>query len=152
MLRRLLPLLSATLLVSLVAGCEKRATLEDYNTRVLTLPDGHKIRAEIMIHPEDVMRGMMFRDSLPEDRGMLFLHGEPGNYTYWMYQVKIPLDIIWMDQSGRIVEMSPNTPPCETKASECPNYGGTKEASIVLELAAGMIEKHNLRVGMRIRQ
>jgi uncharacterized membrane protein (UPF0127 family) len=152
MASRLLPILSLAFL-SLFLGCEDRTTLDEFNTRVVTLPDGYKIRAEIMVRPEDVMRGMMFRDSLPPDRGMLFLHGEPGNYPYWMYQVEIPLDIIWMDLTGRIVEMSPNTPPCGAeKASECPNYGGTKVSSIVLEVAAGTIERHNLRVGQRIRQ
>jgi uncharacterized membrane protein (UPF0127 family) len=131
------------------AGCSEQrpVTLEEFGTRVVTLPDGQRIRAEVMMRPEDMMRGMMFRDSLAPNRGMLFIHDRPGEYTYWMYQVRIPLDIIWMDKNRRIVEMSPNTPPCKTKASQCPSYGGHKEAMMVLELAAGSIEKHHLRVG-----
>lgn len=141
---------STCLLVLLLAllGCgDKPVTLEEYQTQVVTLPDGTKIRAEVMTHPTDMMRGMMFRDSLPADRGMLFIHGSLGPYPYWMYQVRIPLDIIWMDMNRRIVEISPNTPPCQKKATECPNYGGHEKALFVLELAGGMAAKHNLRVG-----
>ncbi len=147
-------LLWFTLVLSLaiLAGCgEETVTMDTFNTRVVTLPDGFKIRAEVMVKPEDMMRGMMFRDSLAEDHGMLFLHGEPGKYPYWMYQVRIPLDIIWMDRNGRIVEMSPNTPPCKTNANACPNYGGNETALMVLELAAGSIEKHKLHLGARLR-
>ena len=134
------------------AGCgQKAVTLEEYNTRLITLPDAYQVRAEVMTHPQDVMRGMMFRDELAPDRGMLFIHGEPGQYGYWMYQVRIPLDIIWLNGNRRIVEMSPNTPPCETKASQCPTYGGNENALYVLELAAGSIEKHGLRVGAALR-
>jgi uncharacterized membrane protein (UPF0127 family) len=82
---------------------------------------------------------------------MMFLHKPPGKYAYWMYQVKIPLDIIWMDDQGNIVEISPNTPPCPySTASQCPVYGGSKTAQVVLELAAGMAAKYGLATGMRV--
>ncbi len=153
MTRRPLLLFAALIGWLAMAGCSdtKSVTREDYNTRSITLPDGFQIRAEVMTLPQDMMRGMMFRKSLADDRGMLFIHGTPGKYSYWMYQVEIPLDIIWMDSNGRVVEMSPNTPPCRTVASECPRYGGTAQALYVLELAAGGIERHHLQVGSRIR-
>lgn len=94
-----------------------------------------------------MMRGMMFRDSIAPDRGMLFVHGSPGKYPYWMYQVRIPLDIIWMDLSHRIVEISADTPPCKTQAAACPHYGGNEEAVFVLELGGGMAARYGLRVG-----
>lgn len=151
----LLRIVSSTvvLLGFLQTGCgPEPVKLEDFNTRVVTLPNGFKVRAEVMTHPQDMMRGMMFRNSLEEGRGMLFLHAEPGLYPYWMYQVRIPLDILWLDRDGRIVEVAPDTPPCPSKsAMECPNYGGTKEALTILELPAGSIAKHGLRVGDRLR-
>jgi hypothetical protein len=65
-----------------------------------------------------------------------------------MYQVRVPLDIIWMDSNKRIVEMSLDTPPCPSaSARECPNYGGNENAQFVLELAGGVGRKHNLRAG-----
>ncbi len=132
-------------------GCgEKATTLDEYYTRVVTLPGGQKIRAEVVVHQTDMARGMMFRDSLEPGRGMLFMHARPGNHTYWMYQVKIPLDIIWMDSERTIVEISPDTPPCRTKASECPHYGGTAVSQYVLELAGGSAAKYGLRIGDRL--
>ena len=133
-----------------LASCRRATTLEEFLTREITLSDGFKLRAEVMTRPEDMMRGMMFRDEFPEGRGMLFIHGEPGRFSYWMYQVRIPLDILWLDAGRRIVEVSATTPPCKTVASQCPKYGGHENALVVLELPAGSIEKHNLRVGNTI--
>jgi len=134
-------------LVSLAACGPNAVTVEEFNTREVRLPDGARIRAEVMMHRDDVMRGMMFRDSLAADRGMLFIHGSPGRYPYWMYQVRIPLDILWLDEARRIVEMSPDTPPCRTGPKECPSYGGKQTALMVLELAGGSIGRHQLKLG-----
>ena len=63
-----------------------------------------------------------------------------------MYQVRIPLDIIWMDRYRAIVEIAANAPPCKTVASQCPHYGGNSErAQYVLELAGGMAAKYGLK-------
>ena len=134
------------------SGCgEKTASnLDALRLRAITLPGGQEILAEVMLHPMDQARGMMFRDSLEPRRGMLFIHDRPGHYTYWMYQVRIPLDILWLDSSKRIVEISANTPPCRTQASECPHYGGRERAQYVLELAGGMAEKYGLKTGQTL--
>lgn len=123
------------------------ASLEDLQTRTVRLPGGREIRAEVMMNPVDMQRGMMYRDSLPPDRGMLFIHTQPGLFSYWMYNVKIPLDIIWMDANGRVVEIVPQAPPCTTRASECPHYGGTKQSQYVLELAGGEASRNGIQVG-----
>lgn len=117
------------------------------HTTVVRLPDGREIRAEVVTAAADMMRGLMFRDSLGPDRGMLFVYGKPGTYQFWMYQVRIPLDIIWMDRNHKIVEIAANVPPCRTPASECPQYGGHTEAQYILELAGGVAAKHGLRAG-----
>lgn len=143
-------MLSRFLLASIfslaLAGCSRQAP-QPPGLLPVTLPGGQTIYAEVMTRPEDMMRGMMFRDSLPPDRGMLFAHPAPGRYPYWMFQCLIPLDIIWLDSSRRIVEISPDTPPCRGEASSCPTYGGNYDAQYVLELAGGMARKYNLKVG-----
>ena len=132
----------------IAVGCGPQSNTEvEFGTQMVTFPNGQKVRAEVLFKPQDMMRGMMFRDSLPRDRGMLFVHSKAGNYPYWMFQVKIPLDIIWMDINRRIVEISENTPPCQTKASECPSYGGKNLARFVLELGGGEARRHGLRAG-----
>ena len=130
--------------------------VEDYNSRAVTLPDGTIVKAEVMMNKADMARGMMFRDTLPEGRGMLFIHGAPERYPYWMYQVKIPLDIVWMDRQKRVVEVVENAPPCRGKASECQTpgagtYGGTEVATFVLELPGGYARKHGIVKGEFLR-
>ena len=133
----------------LLVGCgEKASTAEDYYTTLIKLPDGTTIQAEQMRTPSEMLRGMMFRDSLKPDHGMLFTHGGPGRYSYWMFQVKIPLDIVWLDAGGHIVEISAPTPPCkDSVASKCPHFGGNVDALYVAEFAAGIVEKHHLGIG-----
>lgn len=140
--------------LSLLAGCvdqNKTATLEDFYTREVKLPDGARFRAEVVTSKFDMSRGMMFRDSLAPDRGMLFIHGEPGKYPYWMYQVRIPLDLIWMDQNRLVTEIVPNVEPCKSESAvKCPQIGGNRRALFVLELNAGMAGKHKLKLGDRL--
>ncbi|MBL8239274.1 MAG: DUF192 domain-containing protein [Bryobacterales bacterium] len=140
--------------LTLLAGCvnqNKTATLEDLYTRDVKLPDGSKFRAEVVTSKFDMSRGMMFRDKLDSDRGMLFIHGEPGLFPYWMYQVRIPLDLIWMDQNRLITQIVPNAEPCKSEsAAKCPQYGGSRRSLFVLELNAGMAEKHKLKLGDRL--
>jgi uncharacterized membrane protein (UPF0127 family) len=148
-MRRILP---AAGLAFIVMGCGREAaTLEDYQARVVAFPNGKQVRAESMLTDADRSRGMMFRDSIAPDRGMLFFHSASGKYKYWMHQVRIPLDIVWMDRDRRIVEISADTPPCITEAGECPNYGGNYDALYVLELGGGMAAKYGLKVGDSLR-
>lgn len=109
------------------------------------------VKAEVAMQRIDMAKGMMFRESLPEGRGMLFVHPKPDKYSYWMFEVKMPLDIIWMDRSGRVVEMSENTPPCTTPSSQCSTFGGGVESSVVLELPAGYGRRHGVQLGSMIR-
>jgi uncharacterized membrane protein (UPF0127 family) len=144
-------LILLTFLTSVLAsvGCGPKATSADefYSTPI-KLPDGSVILAEQMRTPQEMMRGMMFRDELKPDRGMLFSHGSAGKFPYWMYQVRIPLDIIWVDERRRIVEISADTPPCSAgPASKCPQYGGHADALFVVELASGVAAKHGLKLG-----
>lgn len=135
-----------------LAGCgTKPVTEEDFGTQMVGLPNGRQVRVEVMVSQADLMRGMMFRDSLPSGRGMLFIHGRPGRVSYWMYNVRIPLDIIWMDSNRTIVEISADTPPCKTAAASCPSYGGHFPAQYVLELAGGMAAKYGLKTGDTLR-
>ena len=142
-----LPVLAAAFL--LVSACGPKATGEgELNTTEITFPNGRTVLAETMRQQVDQMRGMMFRDSLAKDRGMLFVHPSEMNVPYWMYQVRIPLDIIWMDHQRRIVEISANTPACTAKSShDCPSYGGNEKARYVLELAGGGAALYGLKVG-----
>ncbi|MGD0002213.1 MAG: DUF192 domain-containing protein [Bryobacteraceae bacterium] len=126
-------------------------SLKALNRREVKLPDGQIIQAETALGPEEMQRGLMFRESLAPDRGMLFVHNAEGQYPYWMYQCKISLDMIWMDRQRRIVEIAEQVPPCPPGPQEqCPNYGGHEPAMFVLELAAGEAARHGLKNGQVI--
>ncbi len=71
------------LAAAVLGGCgEKPLSVSDLNTRTLILPGGARIQAEVKLTAPEMARGMMFRDSLPKDRGMLFIHNPPGQYAY----------------------------------------------------------------------
>ena len=138
-------------LIAALAGCRSAAVVGDsLSTREVRLPNGVKIFTEIKATQEDRAQGMMFRDSLAADRGMLFVHERPGRYGYWMFNCRIPLDIIWLDSTKAVVELSPDTPPCKTDAAQCPSYGGTQTSQFIVELQTGSIARHGLKVGDKI--
>ncbi|MGC2163218.1 MAG: DUF192 domain-containing protein [Silvibacterium sp.] len=116
------------------------------NTLVM-LPDGSTVHVELATTNAEREYGLMERTSLPQGRGMLFIHDQPGRYPYWMYHCKIGLDIVWMDTAHKIVEMSADTPPCKGKASTCPSYGGREISLYVLELPVGSIKAHHMALG-----
>lgn len=126
-----------------------KAAPREANTLVM-LPDGSTVHVELAKTETEREYGLMERTSLPQGRGMLFIHDEPGKYGYWMYHCKIGLDIIWMDGDHRIVEMSPNTPPCKGLAKTCPSFGGKETSVYVLELPVGSIKAHQLAVGQTV--
>jgi len=117
---------------------------------LVMLPDGSTVHVELATTEAEKAYGLMGRTKLPEGRGMLFINREDAQVGYWMYHCKIALDIIWIAADHRIVEMSPNTPPCLGKSSTCPTYGGHEPYRYALELPAGDISRHHLQVGETI--
>lgn len=130
-----------------LTGCAKEDPSTNINLTPVKFPNGTQVIAESLHGDFEMARGMMFRTSLPADRGMLFVHPKEDKYQYWMFQTKIPLDIIWMDREHKIVEISPNTPPCAGAAADCPKYGGNQPSNFVLEVNAGVAAKNNLKPG-----
>ena len=91
----------------------------------------------------------MYRENVPDRTGMLFLFAEATPHHFWMKNTMIPLDIIWLDDTGRVLFVSANTPPC--KADPCATYGTDTPVRRVLEIAAGMAKKEGVTVGSQIR-
>ena len=113
------------------------------------LPSGARYRVEMARTPEEQAQGLMFRESLAPQAGMLFPFPEPGVHKFWMKNTMIPLDIIWIDSEGKVVFVSSDTPPC--RSDPCPNYGPETPAATVLEIAGGMAKKEKVEVGSAIR-
>ncbi len=133
-------LAAATLTVLTHAQAEQSGPHAD-----VALPDRTIIRAEIAATEPERERGLMFRESLGQNAGMLFVFDEPGLHAFWMKNTLIPLDMLWLDLGGRIVSIAESAQPCKTP--ECPTYPPHAPASYVLEVNAGFTRKHQLRVG-----
>jgi uncharacterized membrane protein (UPF0127 family) len=125
------------------------AAVSDTNGARITLPDKAVIAVEVASDDATREQGLMYRDHLAADRGMVFLFAQAGEYPFWMKNTLIPLDMIWMDAQHRIVHIARDVPPC--KADPCPNYPPNAQASSVLELAAGVAAKHHLANGDVLR-
>jgi uncharacterized membrane protein (UPF0127 family) len=119
------------------------------NASRIILPDNSIITVEVASDDPTREQGLMYRDALAENRGMVFLFLQAGEYPFWMKNTLIPLDMIWMDSQHRIVHIAHDVPPC--KADPCPNYPPNAQASSVLELAAGVAAKHHLANGNVLR-
>jgi uncharacterized membrane protein (UPF0127 family) len=109
------------------------------------LPSGARYPLEIVATPEFRAQGLMFRESLAERHGMLFLFPRPSVESFWMKNCNFPIDIVWMDESRKVTFVSANTPPCA--ADPCPTYGPKAAALFVLEIPAGAAAKEKIAVG-----
>ena len=97
---------------------------------------GKTFRVEIADTQEKQALGLMFRDSMPRDEGMIFIFPNEAPRSFWMKNTRIPLDIMYFDKDLKLVSISADTPPC--RVSRCPSYPSSKPAMYVLELNAGM--------------
>lgn len=98
---------------------------------------------------EERQQGLMFRRELPQDQGMLFVQ-PPGPAAFWMKNTYIPLDLLYFDADGRLLQIRANTPPCTTP--NCPIYpSAATTVRYVLEINAGEAVRRGIQVGDRLR-
>ena len=116
---------------------------------VLT-PHGFTIYCEIANTPAARSIGLMYRTHMAPDRGMLFLFPEADHWTFWMKNTKMPLDILWLDQNGKIVHRADHVPICKRTDNLCPRYRPKAVATQVLELRAGQAAALKLTPGTQL--
>lgn len=117
----------------------------------ITLPGGTLIHAEIADTPRKRAEGLMYREHLAKNRGMLFTFDQAQPWTFWMKNTKIPLDIIWMNEKKQIVHIESNVPICTRTDDGCRQYQPNEPALYVLELGGGMAEYYKLQKGTTLR-
>jgi hypothetical protein len=115
---------------------------EKPSTVAIKFEDGTIVNAEIA---KDKAKGLMFREGLGENEGMLFTFDEEGIYSFWMKNMKFPIDIIWLDKDFKVVHIEENVQPCTT--NYCPTYKSNLPAKYVLEVGAHFSSSHSLNVG-----
>jgi hypothetical protein len=114
----------------------------------LTLPSGKVLQAEVMVSDGDRAMGLMFRPSLPPDRGMIFVFEAPEFHGIWMKNCRFPIDILWLDEQKQVVHVAESVPPC--KADPCPVYSPMRRAAYVIELNAGQARREKAVLGATV--
>jgi len=109
---------------------------------------GRTFSVEIADTQEEHALGLMFRDSMPADEGMIFIFPDEAMRRFWMKNTRIPLDIMYFDKDLKMVSVSANTPPC--RVSRCPSYPSAAPAKYVLELNAGVAAELGVGPGDRL--
>ena len=108
--------------------------------------ENQRFQVEVADNDHERSRGLMFRDAMDADRGMLFIHDEQMPLAYWMKNTRIPLDILYFDNERRLVSQQRDVPPCSL-GNRCPPYPSRAPARYVLELNAGQAAKLGLKEG-----
>jgi uncharacterized membrane protein (UPF0127 family) len=103
---------------------------------------GHELTIELATTPEARSCGLSLRDSLPVDRGMLFVYAEPEILTFWMKNTRMPLSIAFIDAAGRVVGIQKMNPFPTTTV-----YASSVPALYALEVNQGWFEENGLGVG-----
>lgn len=134
-------------LLSLIV-CIGGARADDGQLRVVSVVTPDRVvefRVEIADTPEERARGLMFREALPENRGMLFVYGTARTVTMWMKNTYIPLDMVFIGDDGIIAHIRQNAPP---RSLDAISSGGP--VAYVLELNAGVTRRMKIGKGDRV--
>lgn len=91
--------------------------------------------------------GLSGRPTMKHEEGMLFVFDVPGRYGFWMKDMNFPLDLIWINQNGVVVEVERNADP----SSYPKTFMNSSPASYVLELNAGVAEEQGVYIGSKIK-
>ena len=139
---RILALLG--LLLGLHPGLEPTAA---DSTRVTVGPATFKV--EWAQTDDERRRGLMYRKHLPEGQGMLFDQA-PGRAEFWMKNTLIPLDLLYFDTDGTLLEIVPDVQPC--RQPDCPTYPSQSTAiRFILEINGGLADRLGIQVGDPLR-
>lgn len=103
-------------------------------------------KVELAKTQAELMSGLSGRNSLPKDQGMLFVFEKPSNYSFWMRDMKFPLDIVFI-KDNKVVRVFENVPAASAGDKNPPQFGSDVLSDKVLEINAGGIKKNKIKAG-----
>jgi uncharacterized membrane protein (UPF0127 family) len=95
-------------------------------------------------------KGLSVKDDLAENEAMLFVFDKEAQHTFWMKDMKFPIDIIWIDSNKTVVHIEHNLQPCSSELL-CPTYKPTDDSLYVLETIGGFAKKHDIVEGTTVK-
>jgi uncharacterized membrane protein (UPF0127 family) len=108
----------------------------------------HTFDIEIAESPEARTRGLMYRDELPDDQGMLFIYDESNKRSFWMKNMRFSIDILYFNSEKKLTQIYHNVPPCSV--DPCEHYPSSSYTQYILEIPAGTSEKIGAKVGDKL--
>jgi uncharacterized membrane protein (UPF0127 family) len=114
----------------------------------LHFPNGAAITAELAVSDKERQLGLMFREKINFDEGMLFIFEEESSHSFWMKNMNFAIDILWLDKEKRVVHIEEQVPPC--LKDPCPSYPPLLPAMYVLELQSGSAARLKLKLYDRL--
>ena len=106
------------------------------------------INVEIADTPRKRAMGLMFRENMGENEGMLFIFEAEEAQGFWMKNMKFPLDIIWVSAYKRIIDINENIPPCQGQI--CESYASRERIKYAIEVNAGFVKKNSIKKGQEV--
>ena len=119
---------------------------QEQNKTALVSLGGVNVTASLSTTPDSQSKGLSIKDSLNEKEGMLFIFESPQKYSFWMKDMKFPIDIIWINSTGKIVHIEKNLSPCYLLLP-CPSYAPENDSLYVLEVVSNFTNKFGVSVG-----
>jgi uncharacterized protein len=140
----LLAILAALLLIEAVHAAGS-ITFEEAPLTIDAKSGQFEFQVEMAVNPEQRGQGLMFREDLAEDRGMLFDFGKIQQASMWMRNTYVPLDMLFIDADGRITQIAVDVQPLSDAV-----IASRKPVRAVLELRAGVTAKLGIEPGDRL--
>ena len=138
-------ILACVLMVAVVQAAPASITFEESSLTIDAAHDSFEFQVEMAVSPEQRSRGLMFRESLDEDRGMLFDFGRPQVASMWMRNTYVPLDMLFIDAEGKITQIAADTQPLSDAV-----IASREPVRAVLELRGGVSAKLGIEPGHRV--
>ena len=111
--------------------------------------DGSRFEVEIAATPAERSRGLSGRESLPDSSGMLFVYESARTPSFWMKEMLIPLDFVWIGDDCSVVDLRTDVPPPApgTSTGSLPRYRPGSPVRYVFEINAGKVDELGIEVG-----
>jgi uncharacterized membrane protein (UPF0127 family) len=122
---------------------------KEQNQTALVSVGGENLTVTLSATPESQSKGLAIKNSIAQNEGMLFIFKSPQKYSFWMKDMKFPIDIIWADSSGKIVHIEKNLQPC-VFFLPCPSYSPNDNSLYVLEVISNFTNKFDINIGDQI--